>query len=509
MTDKIAPSPAPTPTPTLMNTPSPRPGLTAVSILNRLVWWLFVVAFLACLYYPGFRYNDDKYRLPLFTKWMTLALFALSVDLVWGYTGLLSLGQGLYFGIGAYLMAWYLNLQSAARDNDYGVPGVTITDYMMRCGITEVPKFLAPLANLNTTLVLILVLPGLIAGLFGLLVFRMRIKGVYFSLITQALVLAIFTLVENQQGYTGGVVGMPGLPRMTMTGNVVMRNDMRELQKLVKKSDEPRTEFEDPTDEWYKVKASKVSSEIADIFELGKFKSDLETLDQKLSQDGNELADAAGLEKQRRTIQSLYEQRQKEAERWNTYIADLRGQGQTDLDQWLMVKYYWLATTVLVVCVLGCIWLMQSKIGKVLTAIRDNETRVLALGYNTGLYKTFIFAVAGLLAGLAGALRVISERTVGPTETFGIAFSIEIVIMVAVGGRGTLFGAVIGALLVNYGRTEMNNEFKQLWPIMMGALFIVVVAFLPDGILGLLRRLWALIRRVASNPNKTLVVSPR
>src|SRR5947209_16661738 len=115
---------------------------------------------------------------------------------------------------------------------------------------------------------------------------------------------------------------------------------------------------------------------------------------------------------------------------------------------------------------------MRSKYGKVLTAIRDNETRVLALGYNTARYKTFIFAVAGLLAGLAGALRVLSERTVGPTETFGVAFSIEIVIMVAVGGRGTLFGAVLGAILVGAGRTYMNNRFSQAWPLILGGLFV-------------------------------------
>src|SRR5205085_1918918 len=128
------------------------------------------------------------------------------------------------------------------------------------------------------------------------------------------------------------------------------------------------------------------------------------------------------------------------------------------------------------------------------TAIREDEARVLALGYNTAHYKTFLFAVAGFLAGIAGALYVASERTVGARDTFGIVASIEIVILVAVGGRGTLFGPVIGTLLVLYGKTCANNEFKQAWPLMLGGLFIGVTVFLPDGILGLMRRV---VRRSA------------
>src|SRR5437660_500753 len=123
MTEKTAPaSPAAPPAP-LPGLP-PRQALTANDVLIRFVWWLIVVAFLCSLYLPGVLFREDKYWLPLFTKWMALALFALSVDPVWGYTGLLSLGQGLYFGIGAYLMAWYLNLRSAAREAQDGVPGV-------------------------------------------------------------------------------------------------------------------------------------------------------------------------------------------------------------------------------------------------------------------------------------------------------------------------------------------------------------------------------------------------
>src|SRR5262249_41365993 len=158
--------------------------------------------------------------------------------------------------------------------------------------------------------------------------------------------------VENQQGYTGGVVGQPGLPRLTLTGDVLSREDVREMQKLLKQR-------KDPT-----------------------------------------LEDVVALREGRGG-----------AARWLADLMALRAPERTDLEQWIAGRYYLLTTTVVVVCFLGCLWLTRSKFGKVLSAIRDNETRVLALGYNTGLYKTFVFAMAGLLAGLAGALRVLSERT--------------------------------------------------------------------------------------------------
>src|SRR5262249_30822737 len=144
---------------------------------------------------------------------------------------------------------------------------------------------------------------------------------------------------------------------------------------------------------------------------------------------------------------------------------------------------YYFVTIVTVVIFLGCSALILSKFGKILTAIRDSEYRVLALGYNTAMYKTFIFALAGGIAGLAGALYVATIGTAGP-DRFGIAFSIEIVIFVAVGGRGTLVGAILGALLVGWANTYVNNKYKDAWPIILGGLFILVTVFLPDGILG-------------------------
>jgi urea transport system permease protein len=414
-----------------------------------------VALFLASLFAPGYYFADDRYWLPLLTRYMALALFALSVDLVWGYTGLLSLGQGLYFGLGAYAVGYSLKLQSAALAADKPLtpgPDMALPDFMAYCRLEAVPGWIQPLINIWLALALAVVVPTVVAAVFGAFTFWRRIKGVYFSLVTQALVLAMFILITTQQPYTGGVVGM-------------------------------------------------------------------------------------------------------------TYLAKLELFGH----KFTGIHLYYLITGVLVVCFLGCLALVRSKFGRILTAIRDSEYRVLALGYNTATYKTFVFALAGALAGLAGALYVSAMGTAGP-DRFGIAFSIEVVIFVAVGGRGTLAGPVLGALLVNAANTYLNDENakawavlvllvslgvaipvgqflasrlrglkgvllgvaagalivasayialklrgpsvagqlkledKPAWPILLGSLFILAVVFLREGIVGGLNTLLAHLRRTVAAP---------
>jgi urea transport system permease protein len=377
----------------------------------RGVRWFSLVAtllFLAALFLPALLFPRDRYWLPLFTRFMALALFALSVDLIWGYTGLLSLGQGLYFGLGVYAVGYSLKLQQAATAAGMpfeASPDMALPDFMSYCGLSHVPFWVAPLINIWLALALALILPTLVAMLFGVVTFRRGIKGVYFALITQALLLAVFTLVDNQQPYTGGRVGM-------------------------------------------------------------------------------------------------------------TYLARPQLFGIT----WQMLNLYLLVTSILVVVFIACALLMHSKFGRVLTALRDNENRVLALGYNTALYKTFIFTLAGGLAGLAGVLYTFALRTAGP-DRFGVFFSIEIVVMVAVGGRGTLVGAVLGAVLINLGEVYYNDNagdlakympsfitdqtLKEAWPLVLGTLFIAVVLFMPDGIIGFLAKQAHRVRKLLSRQPST------
>lgn len=352
----------------------------ALAPSNRMtpLGWLGVLAFLSVLFIPGVVLAHDRYWLPLFTRYMALALFAMSVDLIWGYTGLLSLGQGLYFGIGAYCVGYSLKLRSAALEAGkpfVASPDMALPDFMAYCRLEQVPGWIAPLINIWLALALAVALPALVAAAFGFVTFKRGIKGVYFALITQALVLAIFTLVVNQQPYTGGVVGMTKLAKLELFGHAFRGQDL-----------------------------------------------------------------------------------------------------------------YFLIVAVLSVCFIACLALMRSKFGRLLTAIRDSEYRVLSLGYDTAMYKTVVFALAGGLAGLAGALYVSALGTTGP-DRLGIGFSIEIVILVAVGGRGTLFGAVIGAILVSLANTYINDTYKQAWPLILGGLFILVVVLLPEGIVGGIRNL--------------------
>ena len=351
---------------------------TASPIVANIKRWLPLLLFIGSLYFPAYYFSGDRYWLPLFNRYMALALFAMSVDLIWGYTGLLSLGQGLFFALGAYAVGYSLKLQKAAELAGKPLvagPDMALPNFMEFCGMTQVPGWIGPLIHIWLALALAILVPFLVAGLFGFLSFRLRVNGIYFSLITQALVLAVYYVVVDQTPYTSGIVGMTGLAKLELFGHRFKTQDL-----------------------------------------------------------------------------------------------------------------YYLITTILVISFLACRWLMLSKFGKILTAIRDNENRVMALGYNAALFKTAIFALSGLLAGLAGALFVCAYGTTGP-DSLWPAFSIEVIIMVALGGRGTLVGAILGAVLMNWANTYTNNEYKEWWPFILGGIFVVVVLFIPDGILGGARQL--------------------
>jgi urea transport system permease protein len=372
---------------------------------------LATLLFLGVLFLPGVLYAEDPFYLNLYTRYMAIALFALSVDLVWGYTGLLSLGQGLFFGIGAYAVGYSLILQKAEER------GLEMPDFMFQCRLDEIPPVIAAFHDTWVGVVVALVVPTLLALIIAAAMFLRRIKGVYFSLFTQAVLMAAFILVSNQRAYTGGIDGLTTLAKFNMFGHSIAEDS---------------------------------------------------------------------------------------------------------------VELYFIVTGILVGCFVILSVLLEGKFGKVLTAIRDNEFRVSALGYNTAMYKIFVYSLAGLLAGVAGGLYTAANRSAGP-QWFSIAFSIEIVIYVAVGGRGTLVGAILGTVLVNVARTYLNDnttdfsnflkwsynsiaamagstsrftEPAKLWPIWLGSMFIVVVLFLPDGILGLLNKITArVLRSTNANPD--------
>ena len=317
-----------------------------------------IIFLLAPQFLSGFRLNQ-------LGKFLTFAIIAIGLDLIWGYGGMMSLGQGLFFGLGAYAFAMYLKLQAS---------GDKLPDFMFWSGLTELPWFWSPFSSPIFAIFAALAIPALVAGLLGFFIFRSRVQGVYFSIITQALALLTSIWFIGQQAYTGGTNGITNLGSAQLFGYSVMS---REVQ----------TGF---------------------------------------------------------------------------YIA-----------------------TVLCLAVLFVLlrWITESRYGRVLIAIRDNEDRVRFLGYNPVTIKVIAFALSAAIAGLAGVLFVPQVGIISPSS-MSVVPSIEMVIWVAVGGRGTLTGAVIGALVVNYGKSFFSENFPEIWLFFLGALFIGSVLLFPKGIVG-------------------------
>jgi urea transport system permease protein len=312
------------------------------------------------------------FRLKLLGRFLSLAICALGIDLIWGYTGLLSLGHGIFFALGGYAIAMHLSLQ---------LPPKTIPEFFELYGIQDLPRFWEPFYSLPFTLGAMVVVPTVVAALLGYLVFRNRIRGVYFSILTQAALIVFFNFFNGQQKLINGTNGLK-----------------------------------------------------TDPAQLGGFMTGL----------------TAG----------------------------------SPRAQWL----FYILTVVVLVGVYGlCRWLTSGRFGRLLVAIRDDESRVRFSGYNPTPFKVLVFAVSGAIAGVAGALYTVQSGIVSP-QYMDIAFSIEMVIWVAVGGRATLVGAILGAVAVNWGRAILSEQFPEVWMFFQGALFLIVVTVLPDGVIGWFRQ---------------------
>lgn len=313
------------------------------------------------------------FRLNQFGKFLAFAILALGLDLIWGYCGVLSMGQGVFFGLGAYCMGMYLALQIGKES----VYGSELPDFMVWTQVKELPLFWYPFKSFLGGFLGAILVPVLFATIFGFLAFRSRIKGVYFAIITQALAFAAWLVFNRNETRLGGTNGL---------------TDFKQL--------------------------------------LGFRLSDPST--------------QRGL--------------------------------------------YILTVLALAASYLLCRWIVASRAGNVLIAIRDSESRVTFSGYTPWVYKLFVFVVAAGLAGLAGMLYVPQVGIITPAQ-IGVLPSLEVVIWVAVGGRGTLIGAILGAVAVNYGRSVLTNYFPEAWPFILGGLFVVVVTMFPDGLVGMIRKL--------------------
>jgi urea transport system permease protein len=321
------------------------------------------------------------FRLGLAGKYLSLAFCALGMVLIWGYGGILSLGQGIFFGLGSYMMAMYLKLEATASDEAASALaafyGSNLPDFMIWNSIEALPWWWKPFQSPTFTVLAILLVPALLAFGFSYAYFKKRVGGVYFSIITLSLAAIMSITIIGQQGYTGGVNGL--------------------------------TDF--------------------------------------------------------KTVFGL----------------DL-------LSQTAAMVLYLITTVLLLLCVLLCKFVIHGRVGKVIVAIRDREDRVRFSGYNTALFKAFIFAVAALISALGGVMFTLQVGLASPSLV-GIIPSTEIVIYAALGGRLSLVGAIYGTLLIGVAKSYLSENFVNFWQYFMGGLFMGVVLFLPTGLAGLLERL--------------------
>jgi urea ABC transporter permease protein UrtC len=330
-------------------------------------------------------FHVPNYLVGLLGKYLCFALLALSVDLIWGFCGILSLGHGAFFALGGYAMGMYLMRQIGDR-GVYGNP--ELPDFMVFLDWKELPWYWYGFEYFPFALLMVALVPGALALVFGWFAFRSRVTGVYLSIITQAMTFALLlAFFRNDMGF-GGNNGL---------------TDFKEL------------------------------------------------LGFDLQADGTR----AGL-----------------------FAA---------------------SALVLAATYLLCRWIVCSKLGRVLVAIRDAESRVRFLGYRVEVYKVFVFTVSAVLAGIAGALYVPQVGIINPGE-FSPANSIEIVVWVAVGGRGYLHGAILGAILVNYAKTYLTGAAPDIWLFFLGGLFIAVTVLLPKGIVGSVGRLPAWLAGLKPRP---------
>ena len=319
-----------------------------------------------------------SFQVSLLSKLLIFGALAVSLDLVWGYTGILSFAHGVFFTLGGYAMAYYLKLNLSAEGNTYGVE---LPDFMVWNGLTELPWFIAPLKYFPIAAIAMVAVPAIFAYLIGYFIFRSKVSGVYITIITLAISSALTTFFISQQAYTGGTNGITDVSRLSIFGLDIPLNGL-----------------------------------------------------------------------------------------------------------------YWIILLFTAFVLAGSYWLTQSNFGLILRSIKENENRISYLGYDVASFKIFIWTLSAGIAGIAGGLFVPLNRFISPVY-LAVAFGTQVVIWVAIGGRGTLIGPIIAAIVL--GQIQNYAErVTQDWQLIIGILLLVVVIFIPDGIVGTIAKLFK------KNPSK-------
>jgi len=377
-------------------TTSPSPLARLRALPQKLPKQSLAFAVTAVLLLVVFPLALSGFRLGMVSKYLTYAFPAIALVVCWGKGGILSLGQGVFFGLGGYCMAMFLKLEASDPQSTsiQSTPG--IPDFMDWNQLTELPLVWVPFQSLAFSLFAVMAVPGLLALGIGLAMFKRRVGGVYFAIITQAIASVLTILIIGQQGYSGGVNGI----------------------------------------------------------------TDLKTL--------------AG---------------------W-----DIR------TDSAKLILYY-VNASLLLGTVLVSSWVLKSKLGRLLQAMREKEERVRFTGYDVASLKVFAFVFAAVVSGIGGAMFTLVVGFMSPSFV-GIVASIEMVIAAAVGGRHSLLGAIYGSLLVNYGKTFFSESLPELWLFLLGGLFILVVMAFPNGLAGLDIKRWLSSRKLQQIKAKLQQLEP-
>jgi len=347
-------------------------GITLLSILLALI---IIIPGLNLFVAQDSIFHITTYTLTLLGKYLCFALLAVALDLVWGYCGILSLGHGAFFALGGYAMGMYLMRQIGDR-GVYGNPD--LPDFMVFLDWSELPWYWQGFDMFWFAMVMVVLVPGILAFVFGYLAFRSRVTGVYLSIMTQAMTYALLlAFFRNEMGFGGN-------------------NGLTDFKEIL----------------GFNLQAGSTRAVI--------------------------------------------------------FIASALA---------LAIGY------------LICRYIVTSKLGQVVIAIRDAEDRTRFIGYKVESFKLWVFVVSAVLAGIAGALYVPQVGIINPGE-FSPLNSIELVVWVAVGGRATLYGAALGAVAVNYGKTYFTAALPELWLFALGGLFIVVTVFMPKGLVGVWKNFW-------------------
>lgn len=302
-----------------------------------------------------------EFKMIVAGRFMVYMIFALSLDILWGYGGLMNLGHAVFFGLGGYIFAISLASQN-------GVPS-----FMAMNGITEMPGWVQALTNVPFAFLAALIIPAILAVILGAFMFTGKIRGIFYNVITLAMAALTELFFNNRQKITGGTNGVSGIAKLSIFG-----------------------------------------------FELSG------------------------------------------------------------------VHLFYTVLVVLILAYFLCRWIISRRFGMVIQSIRDNEDRIRFLGFNPGIYKIALYAIAACLAGLAGVLYVPVNSFISP-ERIGAAFSTSVLVWVAVGGRGNLTGAMVGALLINVLETVLSNWFGSSWQMVLGFVLIFILIFFPKGIVGTLK----------------------